>query len=162
MRALPPAALDGRVVRRIGVVGRAPEDAELEVGLVDAVTGAALTPAARVSVAAADAFATHWADVPDQPPLSRPASVSVRATSGRFLWVAADHPLAKIAIADPDWPGRAVTLGGVALTLPEGVASSHLPGASLPAVAFTGATPMLHSDLFLTVDAADLVLRYAR
>jgi hypothetical protein len=48
------------------------------------------------------------------------------------------------------------------LAVPEGVPSSHQPAAALPPGAFTGRAPRLRSDQFLTIDIADLVLRYAR
>ena len=99
-------------------------DTELEVGLVDAVTGAALTPPAALAVPASLEFGNHWFEVPAHDPIGRPAHLSVRATSGRFLWVeglAAGHPIAKIGIDDPTWPGRDVSLGGIPLAVPAGV-----------------------------------------
>jgi hypothetical protein len=162
VRELPPQALEGRIVRRLGLFGRAAVEAEIEVGLVDAVSGAALTPSGALSVAPSGAFATHWVELPPHDPIARPANLSVRAGTGRFLWVAEGHPLAKVAIDDPSWPGREVSLGGIPLAVPPGVPESHQPGAALPTAAFVAASPSLQSDLFLTIDVGDLVLRYAR
>lgn len=161
VRDLPPLALEGRVVRRIGVFGRAPVESHLEVSVVDAVSGAALTPSGTVTVPPSKTFATWWAELPTHEPIARPSSLSVRASAGRFLWVVAGHPITRVAIDDPSWPGLAVSLGGVPLAVTGGT-ESHQPAAALPTAAFAGATPRLRSDLFLTVDVGDLVLRYAR
>jgi hypothetical protein len=73
------------------------------------------------------------------------------------------HPLAKVAIYDPDYPGRELTLGGVLLDVPTNRPNPEaLPAYSLPLAAFSHAPVALESDLFLTVDVADLVLGYAR
>ncbi len=161
-REFPPQGLDGRAVRRIGVVGRAPEAAEVHVQLVRAVSGAAIGAPGVLEVAPSTEVTTHWVDLPEHTPITEPVALSVRAVSGRFFWVVQGHPLARIAIFDPDYEPRPVTLGGVPLSLIPGEMQTHLPGYAFAPMAFAGQSPTLLSDLFLTVDIGDLVLRYAR
>ncbi len=166
VRALPPAALVDHGPARVAPVGRAPAGCSLSAELVDlgaGPPGTPLGPPGTLELEASDALCTPWIDLPATGPVDRPAGVALRATAGRFLWAAAASgaPLLRMAVHDPDPGGRPVRLGmetlvavgerEVALTLP------------LPAAALRGpARPLLSSDLFCTVDLADLTLRYAR
>jgi hypothetical protein len=161
-RDFPPQALTGRVVRRVGVTGRAPVATELHAQLVSATSGEALGAPGVLRLEPSTRIDTHWVEIPEHPPLAEPVALTLRVPSGRFLWAALDHPLARVAIDDPDYVGRPVTLGGHALAVPSDEIASHLPGYAFTLAAFAGQQPALVSDLFLTVDIADLVVRYAR
>lgn len=166
VRTLPPQALDGLEPARIGVYGRAPEDCELAVEFVRQVgpSGAEpLAPPAVLSLEASGAFGTHWAEVPAGTQLSGATAVRVRATRGRFFWVAgaSEQGLVRIAILDPSPGGRPLSLGPAVLAAVEESATTRKSFA-FPAGAFRNAAPVFTSNLFLVVDTADLALRYAR
>src|SRR5439155_303203 len=63
-RDLPPGALTGLSVARIGVIGRAPASATLSALLVDQLTGQPLGRAATAKVTAAASFSTVWLALP--------------------------------------------------------------------------------------------------
>ena len=166
IRTLPPQALDGLRPARVGVYGRAPEDCELAVEVVRQVGPAgaeALAPPGVLSLAGGAAFRTHWAALPAGTQLSGAVAVRVRATRGRFFWVAgaAAHGLVRIAIFDPSPGGRPLSLGGAVLAAVDESASTAKAFA-FPAAAFQTTAPALASSLFLVVECADLTLRYAR
>jgi hypothetical protein len=162
LREFPPQALAGRTVRRIGLIGRAPLECELHVQLVEPASGKAIGPPARLTIAPAPAVTTHWVELPEHAPIALPVNLSVLAVKGRFLWVAGADPLTRVVIYDPDYAGRDVTLGGAPLSVPTGAMETHQAGFAFPKPAFVSQTPALGSNLFLTVDIADLTLRYAR
>jgi len=163
LRHFPPQALTGRVVRRVAVIGRAPVDCQLQIQLVEAASGTPIGPAGTLSLSASTELTAHWAELPDLPPISVPTDLLVKATGGRFFWVIDGRPLAKVAIYDPDYPGRELTLGGALLNVPTDRPNPEsLPSYALPPAAFSHAPVALESDLFLTVDVADLVLSYMR
>lgn len=153
VRTLPPAALGGLAVARVGVIGRAPTACELSVSVGGAPGVVELEPS--------DALGVVWVDVPAPAPQEGPVAVSVRAGSGRFLWAGAPEGLLRLVVADPDPGGRPLRLGGEQLRA-VAAAESHEPGAALPAARFAAGAPVLESPLFLTVDVSDLTLRYAR
>lgn len=163
-RAFPPEALRGFPVARIGLVGRAPEACELSVQLVEmgaGVPGAALGPPGVMKLQAAEKLGTIWVEMPAVDTGDRPVGLSVRANQGRFFWASGAAPLVRVAVRDPDPGGRPLKLGGqTVLTVTE--EKVHLPGKSLPTGVFRSVALVWESDLFLTVDVADLVLRYAR
>ncbi|MBP0445834.1 hypothetical protein J8J14_13725 [Roseomonas sp. SSH11] len=163
LRPLPPLALLGARLARIGVSGRAPEATTLLLTLQDGVTGAALGVPAKLTLPASRRFGTHWFALPDAPLVQGPLVVALRATAGRFLWAAREDgaPSLRLAVLDPDPGGRPVRIGSGTL-LSVGATSIRRTGLALPPAAFAGAWPSLSSDLFLTLDFADLILRYAR
>src|SRR5207253_205800 len=136
VRTLPPAALDGMTVAKLGIIGRAPVDCELVAQLFDVSSGApaaALTPPASVTLTPSDVIRTIWLDVPRHDPLQVPAAVSVRTNHGRFLWAANPEPLLRIAIDDPLPGGRPARIGGheiAAPTAPETHVASSSPDAA--------------------------------
>ncbi|HXG24642.1 MAG TPA: hypothetical protein VNJ09_08825 [Chthonomonadales bacterium] len=163
-RAFPPEALRGFPVARIGLVGRAPEACELSVQLVEmgaGMPGAALGPPGVVKLQATEKLGTVWVEMPAVDTGDRPVGVSVRANQGRFFWASGAAPLVRVAVRDPHPGGRPLKLGGqtVLMVTEEKV---HLLGKSLPTGVFRSVTPVWESSLFLTVEIADLVLRYAR
>jgi hypothetical protein len=164
LRAFPPAAFAQLPPGRLGVIGRAPEECELSVSLVEAQgggSGRVLAGPAVAELEPASELGLHWFELPELTPPVPPAAMLVRATRGRFLWVAAEQPAARVAVRDPDPGGRALTLGGVRLldvAGPDAVALAH----SLPAAVLQGPPPPLESDLFLTVEVGSVTLRYAR
>ncbi len=170
VRTFPPQALAGRRAARIGLFGRAPEACELAIEFVPMsgetpgpAAGPALAPPAVVAVAAGSGLRTHWAELPDGLPLDGAGGIRVRANSGRFFWVfnGSGQPLVRVAIVDPDPGGRPLFFGAAEL-LAVSAADFHQLAFSYPAAVLRGPAPALRSDLFLTVDVSDLVVRYAR
>jgi hypothetical protein len=184
-RVLPPAALTGCSVVRIGIVGRATAPTDLSVSVVDA-SGQPIGASAAVSCAAAAEMSTVWAVLPAPVAISGPVNISVRASRGRFLWAGDPDPLVRIVIADPAPGNRTIQLDGQPLSGADGTPISPIPiGAAapasrpgstapaafppvvvrevtLPSAAFAGRTPQLSSSLFLSVRFDRLTLRYAR
>ena len=164
MHVFPPQAFDTLTPARIGVIGRAPVDCELSIQLVEMSgrsPGKAIAPPGVVRLSPSNAFSTLWADVPLQAPPGKPLACAVRATQGRFLWAASEHPLVRVAVKDPDPGGRPLKLNGASL-VNVSQEKTRVDSVSLPATAFTRAAPALTSSLFLKVDLSDLALRYAR
>lgn len=163
-RAFPPEALRGFPIARIGLVGRAPEACELSVQLVEmgaGVSGTALGPPGVVKLQAAEKLSTVWVEMPAVDTGDKPVGLSVRANQGRFFWASGTAPLVRVAVRDPNPGGLPLKLGGqTVLTVTE--ERVHLPGRSLPTGVFRSVMPVWESNLFLTVEVADLVLRYAR
>lgn len=163
-RLLPPSALDGWDVARVGLVGRAPEACELEVTLVarrGPQLGAPMGPPGVVRLEAGADVRTAWVELPPRHTTVGAAAVQVTARTGRFYWAGLDAPLVRVVVRDPAPPPQPLRLDGADwLTVDaDGVADdAH----ALPAAAFTGAAPVLDSPLFLTVDLVDLTLRYPR
>jgi hypothetical protein len=171
LRAFPPAGFAGVSVGRIGIVGRAPEDCELEAQLLRMkgnVPGDPLGPPGRLVVAKSDTIATAWIDLPVTDPVDDPLVLSLRAIRGRFFWAhtaastgATQVPRVRIAVRDPDPGGRPLMLGGGTLLAVDAVAID-LASQAFPAAQFRSTIPMLSSDLFLGVDISDLTMRYVR
>jgi hypothetical protein len=164
VRPLPEEALANFAVARAGLIGRAPEPCELAVQLVDMSTGipgSPLGPPGVVELPPSAITDTIWIDLPETDTPGNMVGVSAHTNRGRFLWVADPEPRLRLAVHDPDPGGRSLRLSGhqiLAVTEHE----THLPAIALPPDAFQSGTPLLESDLFLTVDLSDLVLRYQR
>jgi len=167
VRVLPSAALRDLPAASAAPIGRSPEGCELSVELVDLGAGSPGTPVAPpgvITVPASETLTTHPVELPDTGPLDRPLGIALRATSGRFLWaVGADGtPLLRLTVHDPDPGGRPLRIGSATLHAVD-APTLTLPRLALPPAALRGpAAPLLASDLFLTVELADLALRYAR
>lgn len=164
VRNLPPLALRGARLARFGVVGRAPEAAALLLSLHNATTGAPIAAPVKFVLDAGRDIATHWITLPEGAPIDAPLAVALRATSGHFLWSARDEdaaPRLRLAVYDPDPGGRPLLLGSATL-LTMTATMLRQRGVFLPSAAFGGHWPMLSSELFLTLDLADLTLRYVR
>ncbi len=164
LKCLPPAALSDNRIARIGVVGRAPEDCELVMELIDltgGVPGAPLLDPVVINLQPEHRLGVHWFSFPDQKPFPMPIGIGLRANVGRFFWVTDTDPLIRVAVYDNDPGTEAVCLGGQTI-----ISGDQLPfragSFALPAMIFAGKMPVLQSNLFLTVDVADLTLRYAR
>jgi hypothetical protein len=164
LKCLPPAALSDKRIARIGVVGRAPEDCELVMELIDltgGVPGAPLLDPVVINLQPEHRLGVHWFSFPDQEPFPMPIGIGLRANVGRFFWVTDTDPLIRVAVYDNDPGTEAVYLGGQTI-----ISGDRLPfsagSLALPAMIFAGEMPLLQSNLFLTVDVADLTLRYAR
>jgi hypothetical protein len=164
VRMLPPAALNGMTVAKIGIIGRAPIDCELVAQLFDVSSGAPsapLTPPAVITLAPSDVIDTIWLDVPKHDPLSVPAAVSVRTNHGRFFWAANPDPLVRIAIDDPLPGERPVRIGGRTVSAPAAV-ETHVAAKTLDPLAFHARAPIATSNLFVTLDLSDLSLEFDR
>jgi hypothetical protein len=176
LRTLPPLALRGERVSRIGLVGYSPQPAALLVRLVAADAGGAASSAGgtaggppapalgmpgTANVDASTAAGVVWVDLPEPVRIDRPAAIEVSAGSGTFHWVADPAPLVRIVVHDPDPGGRPIVLGGVTLlTVDEPTLGAVR--AVLPAAAFAGQAPLVASALFCTVEVTDVQLRYPR
>lgn len=161
LRTLPPQALAGWPVTRIGLIGRAPEACSLVVGLVSPRTQAPVGTPATLALEAGQAIDLVWALLPQPITVEQPVAISLRATAGRFFWAGEPEPLVRLAISDPDPGGRPLKIGGATL-LEIAEPEMTLTAASLPASAFRNGWPMLSSELFLDLEVADPTLRYDR
>jgi hypothetical protein len=164
LKSLPPAALIDRRIARIGIIGRAPEECELVLELIDmtgGVPGAPLLDPVVLNVPPEQRLGVHWFSFAQRDPFPMPLGLGLRANAGRFFWVSESAPLVRMAVYDEDPGSEAVYLGGQTI-----VTGDQLPFSAssfaLPAMLFAGEMPVLRSNLFLTVDVADLTLRYAR
>jgi hypothetical protein len=164
LRVFAPEALANISPARIGLIGRAPEDCEIAlefVRMVGSTAGPALGPPAILALHKTGTLDVHWATVPPGVVLSGAVGLRARANRGRFFWMTLDdRPLTRVAILDPNPGGRPVTLGNIPVRV-DGP-RTELPAFAFPRTAFGGAFPVLDSDLFLTIEVADLMLRYAR
>jgi hypothetical protein len=167
VRAFPPAGLVGLPVAKIGFIGRAPEECEIEAQLVRVKNGGAaepIGPPGRLVVAASGAIATAWVDMPEADLTDEALAVTLRALRGRFFWVRdaeSDALRVRVVVRDPDPGGRPLLLGGATL-LEVGAASIDVVAQSFPPARFRSTIPTLSSDLFLGVDISDLTMRYVR
>ena len=164
LKCLPPAALSDQRIARIGVIGRAPEDCELVMDLIDmtgGVPGAPLLDPVVINLQREHRVGIHWFSFPDQEPFPMPIGIGLRANVGRFFWVNDTDPLVRVAVYDNDPGTEAVYLGGQTIISGDGLPFSA-GSFALPAMIFVCEMPVLQSNLFLTVDVADLTLRYAR
>lgn len=177
-RTLPPLALRGETVTRIGLVGYCPQATALLVRLVPAdppapaagagPTGPALGAPGTAQPTPSQNSTVIWVDLPTPVTIEQPVAVEVSAGTGTLHWVAAPEPLVRIVVRDPDPGGRPILLGSVPLLTVSDPETSTLR-ASLPAapwepLATPGqpASPALASALFCTVEITDAELRYAR
>jgi len=164
LKSLPPAALVDQRIARIGIIGRAPEECELVLELIDmtgGVPGAPLLDPVVINLQPEQRLGVHWFGFEDREPFPMPLGVGLRANVGRFFWVSDGAPLIRVAVYDDDPGTEAVYLGSQTI-----ITGDQLPFAAgsfaLPSTLFAGEIPVLRSNLFLTVDVADLTLRYAR
>jgi len=150
-RALPPLALRGEQVTRVGIVGFCDPGTSLTVTLAGA--QAVVTPAPGHTAA------TTWVDLAAT--VEEAVTVTVSAGAGRFFWIADPEPLVRIVVVDPDPGGRPVILGDTTLAT---VADEELATvrAALPPHPFTGTGLAIASALFCTVEITDVELRYRR
>jgi hypothetical protein len=153
---LPPA--------RVVLLGRATEPTELSVTVVEmkgARPGAALGPAAAMTLAPSHGVAAITIDLPSITASTSPLALSVRAGRGRFLWAARHHPLARVLVADPAPAPQTVLVGTTAIAH-AGASPVVLRAASLPRDAFVSSPPLVACELAVTVELVDLTVRYAR
>ncbi|TDE92443.1 hypothetical protein EXU48_12800 [Occultella glacieicola] len=172
-RVFPEAALRGESVTRIGLIGFCPEESALLVRLVPAdlatTTGTSapdrtIGRPAVVSVPPGERAAVVWVDLPEPVTVTEAVAVEVSAGQGRFHWAAAEHPLVRIVVVDPDPGNRPVVIGAtdgtsntlLTLTGPEVTVNR----AVLPAAAFTGTGVVLASAVFARVEITDTELRH--
>ncbi|MBL0174633.1 MAG: hypothetical protein IPP94_05095 [Ignavibacteria bacterium] len=165
-QAFPPAGLRGLSLGKIGIIGRAPEDCELEAQLVrmrgDA-PGLPLGPPGRLPVGKSDVISTVWIDLPEMEATEDPLAVSLRALRGRFFWAALSSGRRRVCVVvrDPD-PAHRPLLLGASVLLTVDAPSIDVPMQAFPSSQFHSAPPMLSSELFLAVDISGLTLKYTR
>lgn len=168
---LPPAALRGERLGRVGIIGRAVGVTDLTVRLVSMVGGVPGDPLGGPGTISRTGDSQDddllWIDLPEPTVIDGPVGVSVVATRGAFRWVAdterendaRTRPTLLLAVVDDDPGGRPVMLGTAAIGL--GETKRTINGLTLPASGFAGGPPELSSDLFCRVQLAHLRLRYA-
>ena len=164
LRELPPQALIGHDVARIGLIGWSAEGCELDVQFRDA-AGQPVGDAGLLAVSASSHPELHWVEMPGRPDVEKSVNLFVTARSGQFFWVDREQPAIRIAVRDPNPAIHDLLLNGELLDAvdAEGIARKNI---SLPRHAFAATPgtpfPVLSSLLFLTVDFTDLTLRYNR
>ncbi len=165
LRALPPAGWGDLPPARVGLIGRASEPCDLSVCLKEkrgAEAGASLGPPGAATLTESDRIGVVWIDFPEGTSFpTGPTFLSVEATRGTFLWAADPDPLIRLAVRDPDPGGRPLFLDGKELLLVD-EAERVEQGFTFPGEAFRTRPPVFESDLFLTIEVADLALRYPR
>ncbi|CRZ14805.1 hypothetical protein [Mycolicibacterium neworleansense] len=167
LRVLPPLALRGEQISRIGLVGYCPQRTELLVRLVAATpipsgTAAdALGEPGTVTVDPSTAVGVIWIDLPQPVRVEEAAAIEVSAGTGTLYWVADPDPLVRIVVLDPDPAARPIRLGGhTLLTVDQPTITAVRVG--LPAEAYLAGAPVLASALFCTVEITDARLSYPR
>lgn len=186
LKSLPPQALTNQALARIGIIGRAPEDCELVLEIIDmsgGIEGSVLIGplVKQLSANTAQAntpIALHWFELDEQPAPNVPLGIRLRCNIGRFFWAGSPEPQLQLAIYDPD-PGDESIHLLTANTVTDSTATNNtaidstviargnqLPFSAqkhhFPQAQFRQYLPEITSNLFLTVDIADLTLRYAR
>jgi hypothetical protein len=168
LRVLPPHALRGERVSRIGLIGYCPQPTALLLRLVPATatpdSAAGLSPIGTPGTAKVDAgsgVGLIWVDLPEPVQVDQPVAIEVSAGTGVLHWVTGTEPLVRIVVLDPD-PGRRPIVLGSATLLTVDHPSIGAARASLPAAAFADGAPQLASALFCTVELTDGELRYPR
>ena len=168
LRPFPPAGPGPLPIACVGLVGRPVSDTELTIAIIGYDgdrPGAPIGTATTVAVPAGMRIGTLW--VPMPPDVGRAGvdggrlALELRASSGAFLWAAAEHPLAMFAVHDAHPPKTLLALGPHTLCQVDET-GLHLPATALPAAAFTGSPPALGCELFVHVDLSDIELRYGR
>ncbi|MGH9138926.1 MAG: hypothetical protein ACRD0G_18090 [Acidimicrobiales bacterium] len=150
VRRLPPQALAGEQLARVGVVGwpLAGCDLSLSVlGQTAAVTDAA-APAGRRDPSVV------WFVFPDPILVNAPVELALTATRGAFGWIADPDPLVRLAVAAQP-AGRGVTVGGNTVSLTG--AETTVAGAILDGSGSWGVV----TDQFCTVSVANAVMEFA-
>ena len=163
-KVLPPQSLFDQLLARIGVIGRAPEATELVMELIDmtgGIPGSVIAKPEVLHLESETKLATHWFSFSQQAPFNLPLAVRLRANRGRFFWVGENDPLTRIAIYDADPGSETINLNGQALLTGQAL-PFNARSYALPAAHFRQHLPVIDSSLFLTIDIADLHLRYAR
>lgn len=164
IKKLPPLALENQSIARIGIIGRAPEDCELALELLDmsgGIEGSVLPGPIVLKLSGEKKIQAHWFKIDKQAPFNLPLGIRLRCNSGRFYWAASPESLIRLAIYDID-PGNEI----IKLNDQNIANGSQLPLVdqkhTFPPEQFRHSLPKIHSNLFLTVEIADLTLRYAR
>lgn len=112
VRELPPQALLGERITRVGIIGWVLEDADLTVEVLGRTAGVI----GLVAVTRRSPPDVVWLAFDEPVDVDGPVQVSVTATRGAFGWIADPEPLLRIAVvAAPD--GQVVRVGGQAVRL---------------------------------------------
>jgi len=167
VRDLPPEALTGATVTRIGVVGFAAVPTAVTIGLAArADPTRTIGTSAVIRPAPSSLWDVVWVRLPEPVTVTEPVVVRVSASEGRFHWAAEPEPLVRIVVEDPHPAGRLVVFGppgGQLSTLASLTDQAlRLPRAALPPEAFRGGSLTVASALLCTVELTDIELRYRR
>ena len=166
IQTLPPAAFKEFPLARIGLIGRAAEACELVMEIIDhsgAIPGPVLIKPEPLKLQQNHQLGLHWFHFEKAAPLEQALAIRLRCNKGRFFWLKnSEQKLAfRTAIYDPEPGSEPIYINGSLF-----LNGSHLPlqekGHLLPPHYFHTEFPLIDSPLFLTLDIADLKLRYAR
>lgn len=166
---LPPMAMRGEVLRRVGIIGYALQPATLSLRVLGAgPNGAVIAPPnlmqadMDVTIAApksAKSPQVIWFDLGNGIPVDQAIGFEVSAVTGRFLWVDANGgPLVQMAVSHELTGDETVMIGSSAFTLIG--ARTTLNGTTLKPADFTS-PPLIASDHFVDVTLSRLTLGYA-
>ena len=168
-RALPPQALRGATLRRVGLIGYGLTEAELSIRVLGAAPdGSRIAPhdlaTGTCSIPAPDLTRPRrpqviWCDLGDGLTVDQPIGIEVTAVRGRFLWIADDHvPLGRLAVAHALSGAETLRIGSH--TVPITGPRTTLNARALAPADFTAA-PVIASEHFLTLTLSRLRLGYA-
>jgi hypothetical protein len=157
-RALPPEALLGFRVGRVGVVGRVVAAADLTLTLECGQARPTAVTLSELDAATGPGNEVWWFPLDEAVMVSGPVRVSLAATRGRFCWVATAEdgaaPAVRWAVVTEP-AGTRVTIAGTPVTL-TGIETS-LTGATV-----AGPSPLpVTTDQFCTVAASSAVQEFA-
>lgn len=168
-RPLPPQAMRGEVLRRIGLVGLGLTATTLSLRVLAAgPDGAMIAPPdlanGTCEIPAPDLSnpqhpQVYWCDLDAEVGIDRAIGVEVTAQTGRFLWIAEGGvPLLRFAVRHDLAGGETVRIGSHAIAITD-------PRTTLNAEALTPAVfvapPVIDSAHFLTLTLSRLTLGYA-
>lgn len=168
-RPLPPMAMRGEVLRRIGLVGFGLTPATLGLRVLAAGPGGAMIAPPDLATGTCEIAApvlttpqkpqVFWCDLGEGVEIDRAIGIEVTARTGRFLWIAnGDRPLLRFAVTHDLVGGETVRIGSHALAI-------TAPRTTLNAQALTPAVftspPVIDSTHFLTLTLSRLTLGYA-
>lgn len=149
IRVLPPQALAGEQLLRVGVVGLPLTDCDLSL----AVLGTTAAVSGLAAAVGRTAPTVVWFEFASALIVEAPIELALTATRGTFGWVADPQPLVRLAVA-ADPVGRLVTVGGGDLTL-----TGAETTAAATVLSGTDAWTVV-TDQFCTVSLANTLLEF--
>ncbi len=169
VRVLPPQALRGETLRRIGLVAVVRDLAELSIRVLEVVgdqpAGPLGTAHATTTVEPVDGFAAArprvvWVELPDPLNVDRSIAVEASVAAGRIHWVALDDgaPRIRFAVTCADPAGETIRFAGHTLELTG--PRTQLLRQDLAPAAFRGVPPVVSTDQFCDVVVTNLTLEY--
>ena len=150
VRALPPQALAGEQLARVGVVGWPRSDCELSLRVL----GRTATVTDIAAAVGRSAPTVTWFVFPEPIVVDAPVELALTATRGSFAWVADPEPLLRLAVS-ADAAGAQVAVGAHTVTLTG--AETTVTGATLDG----SGSWIVATDQFCTVSIANALMEFA-